>query len=83
MTDTIVSPEIQVGSFVGLKRTHEDPDAAERLRGWIGAYGRGPFGVKWRRSEHVVLLDKNDKVIHFGSTGDPSFHIDYVEIWQE
>lgn len=83
MTDTVISPEIQAGSLVGLKRKTEDPSAAERLQRWICAYGRGPFSVKYRRKEHVILLDGNNKVIHFGSTGDPSFHIDYVELWQE
>ena len=57
-------------------------DVAKRLGEYIHNYGPGPFEVKSRMPEHVVLLDRNDKVIHFGSTGNPSFHIDYVELWQ-
>jgi len=82
METKVVSPEIQVGFFVGLRKTHEDPDVAKRLGEYIHNYGPGPFEVKSRMPEHVVLLDRNDKVIHFGSTGNPSFHIDYVELWQ-
>ena len=32
-------------------------------------------------SEHVLVLkDKTDRIIHFGSTGDPSFHIAHNEV---
>ena len=33
-----------------------------------------------RGSEHVSWKDKTDRIIHFGSTGDPSFHIACVKL---
>ena len=82
--DTAVSAEIVVGSLVGLRQTHEDPDVWKRLRSWIKTYRRGPFCVCGMiDSSHVSLEDAKGKLIHFGSTADPSIHIGYVESWRE
>lgn len=79
-----VYPEIAIGSFVGLKKNHQDSDVHEILQKWIGLYGRGPFLV-WGKIDpfHVSLKDKDGKFIHFGSTVDPSIHVGYVEPWLE
>jgi len=76
-------PEIEPGVRVGLKRVGKNEDVTTRLQGWIGAYGRGPFLVCGMiDNDHVSLEDKNGKLVHFGSTADPSLHIGYVELWQ-
>jgi len=74
--------EIKIGSWVGLKKTHPDPGVQQRLEGWIKAYGRGPFRVCGMiDSSHVTLKSSGGKIIHFGSTDSPSFHIGHVEPW--
>lgn len=82
-TMTPVSPEIERGSLVGLKKFHTSPVTTAKLKGWTRAYGRGPFLVcAMQTRSHVSLQDMGGKLIHFGSTADPSLHISYVERWK-
>lgn len=79
----LASNEIGVGSLVGLKKSHTSFDTEERLKRWTRAYGRGPFQVCGMESRvHVSLKDEQGKLIHFGSTANPSLHISYVELWK-
>lgn len=79
----MMTSKIEIGSWVGLKKTHPDPDVQQRLEKWIKAYDRGPFQVCGMiDSSHVSLKDFEGKIIHFGNTADPSLHICYVEPWK-
>jgi hypothetical protein len=79
----LVSFAFEIGALVGLKRSHKDPDVQGRLDQWIKAESRGPFVVFAHETPwHVSLQDMGGRVIHFGSTCNPSLHADYVELWK-
>jgi hypothetical protein len=79
----MISAQIEEKSLVGLRTSDYDPDTKNRLRLWIKFYGRGPFFVKSKPTkEHVVLVDKNGKMVNFGSTGHFALNINYVEPWR-
>ena len=79
----MITTQINEESLVGLRTNDNDPDVKDRLRLWIKFYGRGPFFVKSKPTkDHVVLMDKNGKMINFGSTGHFAFNIGHVEPWR-
>jgi hypothetical protein len=80
---TVISQEITIGSFVGIKRHHEQPEAQAQADKWIKAYGRGPFEVIGQIDQyHVSLRDTRGNPMHFGDSDYLSIHIDFVELWQ-
>lgn len=75
------SRKIEIGSVVVLKRRHKDPNASAMLRKWREEYGGRAFRIEGMETpNHVTLFDlKEGKTVHFGSTGDPSLHVGFVE----
>ena len=81
MPAVFLKEEIRVGSLVeiDLDQPGADPATAEFLRGWNSSY-QWPLRVHARGSEHVTLKDNKGRIIHFGSTADPSFHVAHVKL---
>jgi len=73
--------EIKVGSLVeiDLNQRPIDTPTLEALKGWKRAYN-WPMRVHMRGDEHVTLEDNTGKIIYFGSTGNPSFHVAHVKL---
>ena len=81
MNASVLKEEIRAGSLVKIDIDQQGADEATRqcLKGWRKAHV-WPLIVLRCGSEHVVAKDKTDRIIHFGSTGDPSFHIAHVKL---
>lgn len=75
----MLKPEIQIGSLVDFDTKQENPEITTRIRQYQSAYrSRLPFKVINRDEHHVILNDRDEQVIYFGSTADPRFHICHV-----
>lgn len=73
-------PEIVAGSFVEIDTVQIADEYTNKLRlGWVRAY-LWPMQVFSRTTEHVVLQDWEGRIVHLGSTADPSFHIGHVKL---
>ena len=81
MDTSYVKEEIEIGSLVeiDLDQKPTDQHSLKALEGWKRAQ-QWPLRVQARGHEHVILEDGGGRIVHFGSTPDPSFHIAHVKL---